>query len=273
MRADILMLSGLLMLTGIACDADSDRPDGRGIVCDGVSLTGCIPGDDSSDSGNDSGGDATGEQPAPTEVCGYRTELQGSWGSVCAKDPLDKLRDAHFAALFPEGLYIGCGAYTGNLLTSAAVAAALPSAGEPRALLATEAVAYDGAGDPQVGTRLFGEVVALSLNLAFADLPAFNKAAPAAAFGDLQIADPDSPCVGMTVQQVLDEANLALGGCLAALSPAQVDECVAAINASFDDNDGKCPGKGGNANSVPGGGGGGDDDDEVCSDLYAAPIH
>ncbi len=262
MRAHLYMLSGLLMIagTGLACDSGSDDAHGRDIVCDGFSLTGCEPW-------NDDGGGVV-DDPAG-ELCGYRTELQGNWGSSCQKSALGKLRDAYFADLFPEGLYFGCGEFTGNLLTSAAVHEALPSVGEPRALFKTEAVAYDGVDDPAVGTVLFGEVVALSLNIAFADVKGFNPLTPVP-FAELRIVDPESPCLGLSVQEVLDEANLTLGGCLATLTPAQATECAAAINASFDANDGKCKG-GNNNNSLPG-----DDDakpkDEACSDLFGLPI-
>jgi hypothetical protein len=170
----------------------------------------------------------------PIGVCGHHTETQSSWGAPCDDDDGPGCyRDAHFAEVFPEGLYVGCGELTANLLSSAAVEVALPSLGKPRALYKDEAGAYDGVDDPVVGTALFGQVVALSLNVGFSELPSFDKNGAAEPFGELVIADPGSPCAGMTVQQVLDEANVALGDCDAVLTPGDAYGCVKAINKSF----------------------------------------
>lgn len=220
MRAHLYMLSLVMMSTGLACDAAPDAADPR----------------------------KASPAPQGDEVCGYRTETQTSWGAACKGNKPGCFRDEHFSAAFPEGLYAGCGEYTANLLTSDAVAAALPSDGTPRALLASEAVAYDGVDDPEVTTSLFGEVVALSLNLEFAALPAFHTTSHEVPLADLVLAE--GACAGLSVAQILDEANLALAGCPAAFTPAQIDGCVAAINASFTGTKGK---------------------KTVCSELYEAP--
>jgi hypothetical protein len=67
------------------------------------------------------------------DPCGHRTQSQHGWGAACTGDNAACFRDANFAAAFPEGLYVGCGAQTATLLGSAAVAAALPASGTPRA--------------------------------------------------------------------------------------------------------------------------------------------
>lgn len=237
MRAHLFTLC-LVLIAGPACDPAGEDADPRLAGCLEYRNVGIDPGDCDDDDEDD--GD---------EVCGYRTETQSAWGGECKGKQAGCFRDEHFAAVFAEGLYVGCGQYTANLLSSAAVAAALPTAGTPRALLAAEAVAYDGVDDPEVTTSLFGEVVALTLNLEFDAVPEFHASTPAVPLAELVLAGPGA-CAGLTVAQVLDEANLTLAGCPAALTPAELDGCITAINASFTGTKGK---------------------QTVCSDLYEAP--
>lgn len=185
--------------------------------------------------------------------CGYRTQTQSQWGSMCTAGNTGCDRDEHFMEVFPEGLIVGCGVLTANLISSAAVEKALPSAGIPRALLPAEAVAYDAKDDPKVGTAFFGQVVALALNIGFdADLPGFTPLAPGGHLQDLVIGDPASPCVGMRVGDVLDEANLALGGCPVTLPAQALNDCAAAINKAFVDGETS-------------------DGGSLCSSLFRAP--
>src|SRR5690606_28942134 len=128
---------------------------------------------DGSNCGADDGADS-GEEPPPPAACGYRTHTQGGWGTTCNGQNPGCFRDAHFEGSFPEGLYVGCGVLTANLTDSLAVERALPSGGKPRALLPGEAVALDGVDDPKIGTVLFGQVVALSLSVAFDQLPGYD---------------------------------------------------------------------------------------------------
>ncbi len=163
--------------------------------------------------------------------CGFRTQTQGGWGSTCAGDNPGCYRDANFAAAFPEGLTVGCEVLVATLATSAAVEQALPTGGQPRAMLASEAGLYTGsADDPKVGTVLFGQVVALGLSLGF-------DANEPVALAELVVVDPDSPCVGLSVAEVFAQANAALGGCPADLSAAALNDCAAAINEAFVDGD------------------------------------
>ncbi len=172
------------------------------------------------------------DSPAP---CGYRTQTQSQWGALCYGGNTGCLRDQHFMSVFPEGLIVGCGVLTANLISSAAVEKALPTAGIPRALLPSEAVAYDGDGDPKVATSFFGHVVALTLNVGFdEDVPGFSQAADTR-LADLVIGDPASPCTGMSVGELLTEANLALGGCAAKHTPQVLNDCAAAVNKAYAD--------------------------------------
>lgn len=166
-------------------------------------------------------------------LCGQHTETQAQWGNECGQPGPGCLRDKYFLELFPEGLYAGCGERTINLLSSQAVAAALPSFGKPRPLYLSEVGAFDGKDDPVVGTALFGQTVALALNIEFSNLPEFAGPGQSLLLGELVVADPDSPCVGMTAQQVLDEANATLGKCDAVFTATTIHACALAINKAF----------------------------------------
>lgn len=169
--------------------------------------------------------------PGRPEVCGHTTATQTGWGGACGDSKSGCVRDEHFMGVFPEGLIVGCGVLTANLVTSAAVEHALPSFGAPRALTEKEACAYDGDDDPVAGTALFGQVVALTLNVGMDDITA-TDGVPLEA---LVIGDPNSPCEGMSVGEVLEQANYALGGCPATHSPAKINVCALEINAAFAD--------------------------------------
>lgn len=212
----------------LGCDADTGAPDE-----DDVTLRG-------------------------TGVCGYRTQNQLDWGAVCGPTDLGYaetaacLRDEHFTDVFYEGLVVGCGVLTANLVTPGAVAQALPSSGKVRALHLDESGAYDGAGDPSVGTAFFGHVVALALNLEFDGMPDYNLQHPGLPLADLVIADEYSPCHGMRVEDVFVAASAALGGCPTELTAIELNGCAALINAAY---------RGGtDPNGVP-----------ICDDRFAQP--
>ncbi|HEY0138973.1 MAG TPA: hypothetical protein VGB85_33030 [Nannocystis sp.] len=247
MRAHLYLLAGLMIAgAGLACDSPSSSDADPRLACLYLGSGTCRP-----------------DEPDES-TCGYRTETQTTWGAECKGDAPACFRDDHFTELFPEGLYIGCGEYTANVLTAEAVEAALATTGSPRPLLKSEAVAYDGAGDPVVGTALFGEVVALSLNVGFDTVPGFTDGEPAAPLGELVLAS--GPCAGMDVAHVLDEANLVLGGCPSALTPANAAACVTAINNSFVQPANTCDDRKKKHQK--------DDDCEqapVCSDLFESP--
>ena len=217
MRAHLYILAGLMIAAaGPACDASSDV-DPRLAYCVKLGPNDCLPDVD--------------PPPDDGDTCGYRTETQTTWGATCKGDAPACFRNKHFLDVFPESLHVGCGEYTAKVLNAKAVESALATVGTPRPLLKSEAVAYDGQGDPVVGTALFGEVVALSLNVGFEATPGFLKSEPSTPLGELVLSA--GPCAGMNVAHVLDEANLVLGGCPSALTPAHAAACVTAINTSF----------------------------------------
>ena len=169
--------------------------------------------------------------PTAPSACGHTTHTQSQWGAVCNAGNAGCFRDKQFMTAFPEGLIVGCGVLTANLVTPKAVEYALPSAGLPRPLLKSEAVAYDGVGDPKVGTAFFGQIVALGLNIDFDALSSEPDADPP--LEELVITDATSPCFGISVGEVNEQANLALGNCPASHSASILNQCVLTINKAF----------------------------------------
>jgi hypothetical protein len=132
-----------------------------------------------------------------------------------------------FAVCFPSGLVVGC-TYDLTLTSSAAVEEFLPSGGQPRALDATYA-------DPAFGAlknTLAGQIVALTLSVNF-DLCDPDFGASNDNLGDLIVAA--GPFAGQTVNDVLTEAELVLGGCSSSYSASEVNQAVTAINENFVD--------------------------------------
>lgn len=174
----------------------------------------------------------------PTDdVCGYRTQTQGGWGSACHGDNPGCFRDANFKKAFPWGLKIGCGKHTAHFKNSLAVEKALPTGGKPAPLKLGEIGDYDGEGDHKIGTVLAGQTTALSLSVGFSELAAYVSQ-DITPFAKLVLAEGE--CAGMTVQEVLDAANDALGGCYSTLSPGRANACATLINESFVDGEPEC---------------------------------
>ncbi|MCO5170139.1 MAG: hypothetical protein M9894_27715 [Planctomycetes bacterium] len=162
----------------------------------------------------------------------FRTQTQGGWGTSASGNNPGAYRDANFPAAFPNGLTVGHPAGNTATFSSAAAIEAFLPAGGAAAPLARSHV------DPlttEAGV-LAGQVVALTLSLGFDRVdPDFSR--DPAALASLVVADPTSPCVGMTVQQVLDEANLVLAGLPARLTPSEATDAVAAVNENFVDGE------------------------------------
>jgi hypothetical protein len=231
-RTIFTVFSQFLAVGLIACQVAEDAEDDyRNLPS--LSTDSCVADCEDGDGGN------TPDIPGG-DVCDYRTQTQGGWGAKCNGDNPGCFRDAHFAEVFPTGLQIGCGTLTATLKNSKAVEKGLPSGGKPRKLLPSEAGQYDGVGDPDPKTVLFGQATALSLNVHFDAVPEFNPLATPVPLAQLVIADPSSPCAGMTVAQVLAEVNDVLGGCPSSLTASQANACATLINQSFVDGGESC---------------------------------
>lgn len=158
--------------------------------------------------------------------CEFRTQTQGGWGANPHGNNPGVYLHANFAAAFPNGLVVGCD-NTLTLTSAQAVTDFLPSGSTPRALTAD---LVDPAGN--YDNVLAGQVVALSLSVGFDNYDA-NFGTSSASLGSLVVASGDF--AGMTVQQVLDEANAFLGGCASVYTASQLNDAVSALNENFDD--------------------------------------
>jgi hypothetical protein len=174
-----------------------------------------------------------------SSLSGFRTQTQGGWSTTASGDNPGTYRDAHFSSVFPSGLVVGCqtDGYTLTLTTSLKVVDFLPASG-PSGALTQDYVDWNDGGSTSVhhpGGNLSGQTVALTLNVEF-DLADANFGASATNLADLVVVCSCSPCVGMTVQQVLDAANEILGGCYTGtLSASDINDCASKINEAFVD--------------------------------------
>ncbi|MBZ5710056.1 hypothetical protein [Nannocystis pusilla] len=191
--------------------------------------------EDPGDSGDEHPGKGGGTKDGGGEsVCGYHTHTQGGWSSTCSGGNPGCERDEYFDDVcpYPDYLVIGCGSNTATFTSSEAVRKALPAGGDARPLKKEEMKIFHGVNDPPLGTVLAGQALALSLNVRFSAVHEFVSQ-DRAPFPSLVIADEDSPCRGMSVQDVLDEVNHTLGGCDSSLTPEEANVCATRINESF----------------------------------------
>ena len=134
---------------------------------------------------------------AQTSCPGFTTYSQGGYGGNGAPG---NLLINNFSSWFPDGLTIGC-TNTVKFTSSAAVRSFLPSGGGSNALPAGNTV-----NPTNYRSTLAGQLVAMTINLAFD-----NHNTSARKLKDLVVAS--GPFAGKTVQFVVDNANLIIGGC------------------------------------------------------------
>src|SRR3989344_3525538 len=163
----------------------------------------------------------------------FQTHTQGGWGAGAHGNNPGAYRDLNFASAFPSGAVIGLpGAnYSATFTDAEAVKDFLPAGSTPMPFIGDHV-------DPiltEAGV-LAGQVLALTLNVGL-DLSVNN-------LKDYVIDDSSVPCDGMTVQEVLDEANTILGGLPSVFSASEINECATWINEEFDGggDDGLVPG-------------------------------
>ena len=162
-----------------------------------------------------------------TSQCQYRTQTQGGWGSNPSGNNPGVYVQNNFSNAFPNGLVVGC-TNTLTLTSALAVRNFLPSGSTPSALPSGN-MTNPGSGYNNV---LAGQVVALTLSVTF-DMYDASFATPAGNLKDLTIAS--GTFAGWTVQQALNEANKALGGCATSYSLSQLNSVISSINESFVD--------------------------------------
>jgi len=166
------------------------------------------------------------QQPQPTACPGFKTYTQGAWGAnPCGNNPASFLQ-SNFAAVFPTGVTIGC---TNKLkfTTSNAIRNFLPSGGSSSGLPSGTWI-----NPNNYNNVLAGQLLALTLNVKFDEyFP--NFAAPVGNLKDLIIAY--GPFAGMTVQQLLDNANQKIGGCTAFnRTYSEYNSAITLVNQTYD---------------------------------------
>lgn len=157
----------------------------------------------------------------------YRTQTMGGWGARPRGGNPGAYLHANFERAFPAGLTIGCDR-TLTLRSAAAVTAFLPSGSTgsvlPRSLVDPTRATYSNV--------LAGQLVAATLSVRFDESdPDFGSSE--LALGALEIAS--GPLAGLTVSELLAEANLALGGCASAYPIGALVSELDRFNRSFDD--------------------------------------
>jgi len=178
------------------------------------------------------------------EECGiFRTQTPGGWGAPPNGGNPGAYLHANFAGAFPDGLSIGC--YPGDFyvrFTSAqAITDYMPAGGKPQPL----ANSYTDPSSSALKNTLVNHVMALTLSAGFdAYDPNFGQSDLSLGFmvvatGALQ---------GLSVNEVLAEANMVLGGCGGNYSVSNLVNTLDQINNNFVDGNGAdngyllCPG-------------------------------
>lgn len=168
-----------------------------------------------------------GQLDCTNAQCQFRTQTQGGWGTNPHGNNPGVYLNANFSIAFPNGLQVGC-TNTLSLTSAQAVRDFLPSGTTPRALPAGN---LTNPGNTYKNV-LAGQVVALTLSVGF-DLADPNFATPSTHLANLVIAS--GTFAGMTVQQVLNEANRVLGGCSSNYSASQMNDVISSINENYVD--------------------------------------
>ncbi len=200
--------------------------------------TGEIPGASSSLNG------ASSSLNSVAEECGiFRTQTPGGWGAPPNGGNPGAYLHANFAAAFPNGLSIGC--YPADFyvrLTSAqAITNYMPAGGKPRTLTNS----YTDPATTDLKNTLVDHVIALTLSTGFDNYdPNFGPSE--VNLGFMVIAS--GAMQGLSVNEVLAEANMVIGGCGGNYSVSNLVNTLDQINNNFVDGNGNdngyllCPG-------------------------------
>lgn len=157
----------------------------------------------------------------------FRTQSMGGWGAPAAGNNPGAYRNANFDKAFPGGLVVGS-KYTITLTSADAVRRFLPQGGRP-STLRSDLV------DPVKSIGNFaGQVVALKLSVGF-DLADPDFGSSQTNLRDLVFAS--GPFAGMSVGEVLEEAERLLGGEKGKFSLQQLNAAITSVNENFVDGD------------------------------------
>ena len=164
----------------------------------------------------------------------YCTYTQGGWGAVPQGNNPGTILHNNFLAIYTSGVEVGVPGTSGfsmKFTTADGVTNYLPAGGKPKPLTA------DYTNPLSTSSGVFGgQVLALQLNVDFSDygLPFPSPPASFPLFGDLQITGTGTSFDGMTVRQLLNEANIRLGTNPPTTLPANLNDIVTFLNQGFD---------------------------------------
>ncbi|MBU2447491.1 MAG: CIA30 family protein [Bacteroidetes bacterium] len=154
----------------------------------------------------------------------FVTYTQGGWGSPDNSVP-GNIRKTYFSQVFPSGLVVG-GTKTLKLTSASKVRDFLPQGGIAAALDKN----YTDPSTTSAGV-FAGQVVALKLNVAFSDAGVLGV--NGVKLGELVVTQ--GTLAGKTVYEVLNIANVLLGGGTSSYTITQLYEAATKINENFDD--------------------------------------
>jgi hypothetical protein len=169
---------------------------------------------------------------AQAQCPGFRTQTQGGWGAGPNGNNPGVYLHANFANAFPNGLIVGCN-NTLTLTSAQAVTDFLPSGGGPQALSANFVNPTSNKG------TFAAQVVALTISVNFdsydVNFDSYDVNFGSSSYNLKDLIIQSGPFTSWTVQQLLTEANLALGGCPSSYSRSDLNNAVDNVNNSYVD--------------------------------------
>ncbi len=160
----------------------------------------------------------------------FRTQTIGGWGSnPNGNNPGAYLHD-NFDLAFPEGLMIGSGDMTVLITSADAITSLLPMGGQASSL-------SESLIDPhksELKNVLAAQLIAATLSVTF-DAYSADFSSSEYSLATMVIAEGDM--AGMTVQEVIDMANMALAGMEVDYSLSIINETLSGINEAYVDGE------------------------------------
>ncbi len=155
-----------------------------------------------------------------------KTFTQGGWAVVPRGGNPGVYMTNNFSSAFPNGLTIGSSTNKLSLTSAASVTSFLPSGGTPAALSAGNLI-----NPTSYGNTFAGQLVAATLNVTFDSYdPSFTSS-------NNQLSSyvcTFSPFNGVSVSQLLMEANRAIGGGSTAYTISDLNDALTKLNENYD---------------------------------------
>lgn len=165
----------------------------------------------------------------------FHTETAVSWKTTPSGTNIGAYLTNHFPLAFPASLVVGGGCVGSKTLT-------LTSAGAVRNFLNNQpltggaiklTINLTNATGTSFPSAFGANLVALKMNVVFDAYDAAFAPTSTVTLGSMIYQNGGSTCTGMTVTQVLNEANKLFGGCTISVDTADLMDAVKLINASW----------------------------------------